>query len=263
MMLSSLYSSLPVAVAPVAAAAAPAIKQNSSDEKRIVSFPRAMMMPRPLAYRELAFKRGGKQRRGKNRSMVPRPQGVIRPIPASIQCRHRFRFVDNTGGTYVITPAFIFGAIGGIVDVVNSSLICWAGSFKIHSIDIYESAQSVTSVSSSISWFSSGTLGFNQDQFWTNTSIPYDRPSVVSSRPPAKSLASDWISSNATLTNGVVGLGVAIGSIVDLVVDFTLLNVATPVALTVTTGTLGGAYYLALDGRASNKIIPVGLPTTS
>jgi len=259
-MLSSLYSSLPSA-----AAVAPALKQDSSDEKRIVP----AMLPRPLEIRKgLTPKFAntplfvGKKKKGK-RQMEASMLSVIKPIPASVMARHRFRFLATAGGGYTVSAANVLGAIGGIIDVVNGALICWAGSFKIIEITLYESAQSVASVSSGIVFIGSGNLGYNKDDYWTNTTIPYDRPTVVRRRPPPKSLVGEWISTGvASLTNSLFTIDCSIGSTVDLVVDFTLLNLASAASVTVATGTLGGTYYLALDGPGSNKLVPVGLPTT-
>jgi len=263
-MLSSLYSSLPSA-----SVVAPAFKQDSSDEKRIVS----AMLPRPLEIRKgltpifahtplLPNKVGGRKKKG-NRQMEASMLSVIKPIPASVMARHRFRFLCTAGGGYPISPASVFGAIGGIVDVVNSSLICWAGSFKIHEVTLYESAQSVASVSSGVVFIGTSNLGYNKDDYWTNTTIPYDRPTVVRRRPPPKSLVSEWISTGlSALTNTLFSIDCSIGSTVDLVVDFTLINLASPASISIAAGTLGGAFYLALDGAASNKLVPVGLPTT-
>ncbi len=51
---------------------------------------------------------------------------------------------------------------------------------------------------------------------------------------------------------------------IDVDIDFTLAANFTPQAFTgFTTVVLGTFYYLALDGRASNKLVPVGLPTTT
>ncbi len=81
--------------------------------------------------------------------------------------------------------------------------------------------------------------------------------------PPKKSLASDWIVPAAASLN-VFNITVSAGGIVILDVEATLTNAQATVSITsITTATLGQAYYLALDGRATNIIRPVGMVTTA
>jgi hypothetical protein len=75
--------------------------------------------------------------------------------------------------------------------------------------------------------------------------------------PDPKSVASFW--SNA---GQLMVIQTTIGSIVDLSVDWTLDAFISPDTLSIATGVLGSAYFLALDGPSGNTYTPIGLPTT-
>jgi len=203
----------------------------------------------------------GKARRNRGRDVIP--MAVLRSIPASIQIRHRFRFIATAGETMSITLQNLFGALGGIGTISNSTVTLFASSFRLRRLTIAESAQNVATVSSEILWYSAADVN-SPDKVNMNSTIPYDRPSVVSETPPAKSLASFWWNTSATLSTILFSLTVSIGSIIEADMEFTLPNNAPSFGLTgFTTVAVGTVYYLALDGRASNKLIPVGLPTTA
>jgi len=191
-----------------------------------------------------------------------RQSGVVPPLRASIRNVHRFRFICTAGAGYGITLANLFGAMGGIVDVVNSSLICWATALQLQRVTIYESAQGVATVNSSIQWYNTTDVN-SPDEYTVNSTIPYDRPSVISQKPFPKSLASFWWNTQATPTLALFNVVCSIGSIIDVTLMFDMGNAAPALPITIAAGTLGGYYYLALDGRASNKLQPVGLPFTA
>jgi len=254
MMLSSLYSSLPTAAAS-AAVAAPAIKQNSSDEKRIVPL-RALpstiakvFVPRAVT---LQSKRGRKNQQ--NQSVVPRLMTAIRYL-------HKYRFLCTTGEAFAVTLGNLFGVCGAMGTVVNTTVTSICSSVRLRKIEVFESAQGVVTVNSFISFYEA-TDANSPDVFWSNSTIPYDRPTYVSAVPPRKSLASFWWNASATLSTVLVSGTVSIGSVVDVTVESTLQDVALGVNISVATSVLGDLYYLALDGPSNNKLQPVGLPTT-
>jgi len=247
-MLSSLYSSLPLA---------PASKQDSSDEKRIVLRrpPPNLMVPRQVTLL------GNKKKNGKRGTQLAR--AVIPPWEASITVRHRYRF-DLTSGINAtnITVGMIFGVIGTIGQVANTSVASIASSFRIRRVTIYESSQGVVTVSSEIFWASAVDVN-SKDMVMSNSTIPYDRPTRVSSVPPRGTLSSFWWNSGATSTTSLFGITASIGSIVEVDLDFTIANALEGLAgIAVSTATVGNIYYLALNGPSVNTAIPVGLPTT-
>jgi len=91
--------------------------------------------------------------------------------------------------------------------------------------------------------------------------VTIDRALVFS--PPKTSICSNWINA-AQASNTIMQGTVDAGAILDLDIELTFLT-ANLVGHTqaVTTATLGNVYYLALDGKASNKLVPRGLPSTT
>lgn len=270
-MLSSLYSSLPsAAAASTALVPAKSFEPKSSDEKRIiingirgeVTAAYRQVFAKPFLPRTLSLsKLGGKKKQGYRRKDIV-PSAVIRQLPASICTSHKFRFVCTAGETISITVADIFGTIGGIGTINNSTITLFASSFKLRRVSIIESAQSVTAVSSELLWYSAADVN-SADKVYMNTTIPYDRPTVISQAPPRGSLASFWWNTSSVLSTVLFTISCSIGSTIETYLDFTFLNNAPSTGIAgVATVVVGNTYYLALDGFASNKLIPVGLPST-
>jgi len=187
---------------------------------------------------------------------------VVPMIETSVMTRHKYRFVSTAGvGAASITVGTIFGAIGTVGTVANSTVTTICSSFRIRKVDIYESAQSVATVSSELLWASPVSVN-SSDVAWSNATIPYDRPSRISAAPPKGTLASFWWNSSATSTTPLFSLTCAIGSIVDVEIEATLSNALTGVTISVSTAVLGALYFLYLDGNTSHKLAPVGLPAT-
>jgi hypothetical protein len=80
-------------------------------------------------------------------------------------------------------------------------------------------------------------------------------------KPPAKSLAVDWITS-AAASSSVFFVQSPIGSVIDVQIVARLSNVISPISVVVVAASPGAAYYLALDGAPGNYI-PVGPLTVS
>jgi hypothetical protein len=83
--------------------------------------------------------------------------------------------------------------------------------------------------------------------------------------PPKNSYLRDWqqIGTDSSDVLFVIQ-NLTQGTIVDFEGVYTLGNSSGGINITgVTTASQGSIYYLALDGRASNKLVPQGLPTTS
>jgi len=190
-----------------------------------------------------------------------RAVGVVPQLQTSIICSHKFRFECTTGESVNISLLNLFGILGNICSVANTTLVGWAGSLRLKQVEIFESAQSVSTVNSVISWYTNSSANL-ADKLTLNSTIPYDLPSRNAAVPPKNSLASFWWNTSSSSSLALFGLQTAVGSIVDVTIDFTLGNQAGGYMQTVSTANLGGDYYLALDGPASNKLVPIGLPTT-
>jgi len=254
MMLSSLYSSLPVPAA--VTTAAPAVKASLSDEKRIVPFrfqqtpSRVFFMPRALALKQ---KKGKKQHTQNVMSLA-----IVPEIVTSIKFTHTFRYVAQMGISSSVTIGNCFGALGGIVTLVaGTTFQPWCSSFRLRKVKIYESAQGVATVASEVVW-AVATNATVPDIVTNNTTVPYDRPTVNVKVPPKNSLADFWFNiTTATLTNDLFGLNCSIGSVVDVTFDAVLANnMPTASAVQTVTSTAGLVIYRPLV----TNLTPVGLP---
>jgi len=198
----------------------------------------------------------------KNPSESRQMTSVVKQLPASVVMRHTFRFQASSGVTLIpCTVGDVFGIIGNIGTVTNSSVVGIASSIRVNAVKVYSSGQGGAVVNGEIAWSSSADVN-TEDLTLTNATIPYDRPSVVRSEPPVGSLASFWWNSSSTSTTNLFGVSAAIGSIIDVDVSWTLVNTLPSYTTSVATAVVGTFYYLALDGPASNKLTPVGVPTT-
>lgn len=177
--------------------------------------------------------------------------------------RGRFRFTSLSNTLVSVSIADILGACGGTCSVTNSTFRPWASSFRIKEIRMYPGVNPGVGVSyNSVAW-NSGISGVAQDQERVD-----DLPSgitvshALSFKPPAKSLASDWISCLATTTTNLFAMQSQNGTIVDFHVDYTLSNQFQAGSITISTGVLGSIYYLPLDGAASAEYPNTHLPST-
>jgi len=187
--------------------------------------------------------------------------GVVPELQCSVVINHKYWFECTTGESVNISLLDLFGALGGICTVANTTLTTWTGLLRLRKIEIYESAQSVSTVNSVVNWYTNSNSNL-ADKLLLNSSIPYDLPSKNVAIPPKNSLASFWWNSSASSSLAFFGIQTAVGSIIDVTIESTLGNNAGGYQPTIATGTLGGDYYLALDGASSNKLVPIGLPTT-
>jgi len=170
------------------------------------------------------------------------------------------RFYASASGTQNVSVPSILGAIGGVCVVANSSIQPWCSSFRIKQVDLYPSASSSGEDAANVQW-DTGLSAFIKDSLKDITMpIGITIASKVSSNPPPKTLASDWIASTAT--GNVFSLNVASGTIIDIHIDYTLSATFEANAISIATGTLGKVYYLALDGPSTNVFVPVALVTT-
>jgi hypothetical protein len=68
---------------------------------------------------------------------------------------------------------------------------------------------------------------------------------------------------NGTISSTpVFTISCQVGGVIYLTLQLCLQNSLTGVGASVSTAALGSGYYLALDGPTSNRIQPIGLPTT-
>jgi len=89
-------------------------------------------------------------------------------------------------------------------------------------------------------------------------------PCSVVARPPKGTLASFYSNSQVNASLALFSITAPIGSIIDISVSFALSNIYIAVpSITITTGTLGIIYYLALDHGVADTYVPLGRTTTA
>jgi hypothetical protein len=185
-------------------------------------------------------------------------------LEATPRLSHVYRFAASANSSLTITMANLLGAFGGVCTVANSKVQPWASSFRIRSLTIWP-AYAASGNYTFVDWVSAGSSGYVPDTA-SMINIP-DGITVTTAlrfKPPRGSLAGHWLNPVTISSSAVVfGCTVKIGSVLDLDVEYTLSNISEAGNITVTAGTLGLVYYLALDGPSSNKLVPQGLPTTA
>lgn len=200
----------------------------------------------------------------RSRKMVV-PRSVHPPMIKSNVCvRHKYRFFNGiNAGTFAISNTDVLGAAGVMCSVTNSTCVAIFSSFRIRSIDVWAAAQTAannTSVNTiAVNW--NGGPVFVTNEEVSDTSISPDYPPYIHAVPPKNSNASFW---QTYSSNGIFTLTLCDQAIVDLDLDLVMSDQQDTLTITgFTTAALGAQYYLALDGRASNQLLPQSLSTTA
>jgi len=149
--------------------------------------------------------------------------------------------------------------MGSICTVANSKVQPWTSSIRLVKVTVWP-APSASAASATELYWSNGTSAQIPDEARITT-IPegISVTRALTFKPPAMSLAADWLVVPATIFT----ISSPVGSVVDVTIQSRLSNIFEVANITIVTGTLGTVYYLALDGPATNKYLPQGLPTTA
>jgi len=172
-----------------------------------------------------------------------------------------------------ITGGDILGSAGVYTQTVNSSVVPWYTSFKIHRIRVwaYTTSSDPTELPVSISLeFGGGAVSaaaFGSNKLYNDVSLNAAQPAFLDVVPPRGSAASFWNVDTANimfiLTAAQSGIGAAGSVILDLDLSLQTIGDASGNSIAVATAAAGSNYFLALDGPSSNTLIPVApLPTT-
>jgi hypothetical protein len=198
------------------------------------------------------------------KSKSKRRAGAVDRLPPMLDvtptCHHVFRYANSSASLVSVSVADMLGALGGVA--ITSTLFApWASSFKIKSLRFWP-ADSTSSNNTVDAFWNSGTSGQVRDQEMIK-SLPegITETGCFVFRPPVRSLAADWFAATATASANIFSVQAPAGSILDVSVTFTLSNTFQAGNITLTAGTGGKIYYLALDGAASNLYPPAQLPT--
>jgi hypothetical protein len=188
--------------------------------------------------------------------------------------RHTFRFASaNLSSITSISAQDILGAAGVYTSVVNSSVVAWYTSFKIHRVRVwaYTTSSDPTELPVSLSLeFGGGAVGaatFGSNKLYNDVSLNSAQPAFLDVVPPTGSISSFWNQLTTdvmfTLTVAQSAIGAAGSVILDLDLSLQTIGDVTGSSIAVSTAAAGSSYFLALDGPSSNTLIPVApLPTT-
>jgi hypothetical protein len=182
-------------------------------------------------------------------------------ISSNVVNRHIFRFAATGlfGGN--ITANFLLGAVGNICHVANTAVMSIAGSAKLHRVSVYSPPATQGAFSTcSLTWLSAQADAPSLLEV-SDTTVSTAQPAHITTVPPKESGASFWFTSS---TDPLFHLDAPVGSIIDVDLFYVLNDTGVAgFASTVAAGTLGVMYWLALDGPANNKLVPVSLFTTA
>ena len=201
----------------------------------------------------------------RRRSAKVEQKSSLREIPSiqsNVLTNHTFRFTSSSGTATVITPVSILGACGVFTNVANTTVTCYNGSFKLHSVKVWTPpATQGSSATCSIDWAGNSGLATTTNSEISDTTVSTAIPAFIKAVPPKGCLASFW--QNSSVTTGLFILTAPSGSIIDLNVT-TVVNDADfgPTNITVATAVIGTNYFLSLDPNTTHRFTPVSLTTT-
>jgi hypothetical protein len=203
-------------------------------------------------------RRGPKRQKNRGSALAMRSIWPLQ-ISANPRMRHKFRFGAGSSGAgnYVITNNDVLLACGGICTVANSTITAIFSSFKINFIEMWAMA-GASPATITINW--NGTPVFVSNMEASDTSVSAAYPAHLLARPPRTSNAGFWQTAS---TGSLFVLTIPNDTVIDMSVDIIMSDQQDVDTVTgVSTATLGAQYFLALDGAASNVLVPQSLNTT-
>lgn len=209
-----------------------------------------------VKFRGMARIKGVGARKKKKGQMGLPPQIEVTP-----RLRQTFRFYINASiSARPIILRDVFGALGGICSVANTTLKAWATSFRIVSLDMYMP----NGGAGEISWIVDNTDQGPDEAYDVTIPANISVTEGIHTSPPSRSVASDWVNIAGDLTDELFRVSSSTsGAVLDMDVEYTLPNEFTAASITIAAGTLGVAYYLALDQSGSKAITAINRPTTA
>lgn len=199
------------------------------------------------------------KKRGKKK-MLARLPPTIDLVPA---CHAVMRFLSNNATNTSVTFSELLGICGGICTVVNSTVVGWASSVRIHRITIWPSASSSGVNFANVTWVgdTASSVAWGKDTV-RDASIPEGTTLTApfTTVPPKGTLCDQWLTPSSTTCFNIAS---SIGSVVDVDVSWTLTGQQSiQPTFTVATGVVGNIYYLPLDGASSHRYQNIALPAT-
>lgn len=177
-------------------------------------------------------------------------------VNISAKIKTKLRFVVQTGGNYVINS-------NNIADLLNFPTAAGAtayrliNAYRIRSMEFWSPPSSTGQpVSIQFQWVGNTVAAADQSVVFSDTALGQDQPAHIRCIPPRNTSHSNWqIGSTAT----VCQFTAATGTLIDLVIEFTMADVysgATATSTVPTTGAVNQLCCKALEGVS--YILPVG-----
>jgi hypothetical protein len=184
-------------------------------------------------------------------------------LDSNIIVNHKFRFTASSSGAYAISQANLIGICGMMGSTTNAAVASIIDCFKVNSVEIWGPPASQGSFSTvSVEWIGGTTTLPSLTKEVSDTTCSVAEPAHVFSRPPKTSTVGFWNSADGGGSNIFFTVSVPAGSIIDVNVSFILGDNSQHFTVAVSTAVVGEAYYLSLDGPASNLLVPVSMNTT-
>jgi len=198
-------------------------------------------------------------------NLGPSTSSQMVSLPPQLNVTPTFRstriFTATGAATVACTGSEIGCALGTICHNTNVAVASFCSSFRIISISAWVAPSLSFDSFASITF--PNALGNARDEevvSATPTGLSVSRKLVF--KPPAMSLAADWISCTAYGSSTCIVVNCSAGTILYLDIECTFANTITNVTKGIASGVAGNVYYLALDGPTTNNLVPLGLPTT-
>jgi len=198
-------------------------------------------------------------------NLGPSTSSQVVSLPPQLNVTPTFRstriFTATAAASVACTGSEIACALGTICHNTNVAVASFCSSFRIISITAW------VAPSLSFDSFASVTfpnaVGNARDEevvSATPTGVSVSRKLVF--KPPAMSLAAEWISVPGYSSSTCAVINCSAGTIIYLDIESTFANTISNITKGIASGVAGNVYYLALDGPTTNNLVPLGLPTT-
>lgn len=192
------------------------------------------------------------KRQGRRKNLSLPPQLECSPVYGAW-----FRFdTVSTVSNQVITKANLMAVPGVVGTVVNTTGYTVSSAVRIKKVRAWPAAGGEVN----IQW--NGSPGKTRDEakdVSLPTGITVDR--MLELTPPPGSFASLWWEAGETSVS-IMQISATNGTIIDLLLDFTLSNSLGNSAVTFAGIAVGGFYYGYLDGNTTHQFRPLGRNTT-
>jgi len=202
---------------------------------------------------------GQKRKRGKVTPRLPPQINVILNVPSRIRYQISSSIAPNNATP--VTRAMVLGSLGAICTVANTSLACWASTFRVKRITMWPAVNGDAGVLESVTGTAEQALVKEKLNISSlPTGITVDRAVVWA--PPRGSYLRMWQSA-VNSSDVLFYLFGNAGTILDVECIFTLAGtVGGSILVGAATCSLGHQYYLSLDGSTLHNITPLALNTT-